>query len=477
MRKTKIICTLGPASRDEKTIKALLKNGMNVARINMSHNELPYHEETITRFRKIRDELKVPAAIMMDTRGPEIRIKKFTNESVTIKEGDTFTLTTKDVAGDENIVSITYPNLPKELSKGTSVLIDDGRIELEVTECTKTDIVCKVIYGGEISGNKGINIPHVSLNLEYLSERDKEDLLFGISQDVDFIAASFVRSKDDVVALRRFLNYHGAHDIRIISKIESIEAVDNFDEILNHSDGIMIARGDMGVEVEFEKLPGLQKRFIKSCYQSGKMVITATQMLESMIKNTSPTRAEITDVANAIFDGTSAIMLSGETAVGDNPVLVVKVMSKIARQAEQDAFAMKMYEDFDYLTDYSDNTNAICDAAKTTANDLNAKAIIVVTKSGRSARRMSKFRPKIPIVASTPVTKTYHQLSLSWGVYPTLSLYQKTSEDLFLHAIDCAEELNIVKQGDCVVITAGLPLATTGNTNMLKVEIVGGIEN
>jgi pyruvate kinase len=309
--------------------------------------------------------------------------------------------------------------------------------------------------------------------MPYLSEADKADRLFGIAHDVDFVAASFVRRREDVAAMRKFLDYNGGHDIRIISKIENMEGVENFDEILAHSDGIMVARGDMGVEVEYERLPGLQKRFIKACYSSGKMVITATQMLESMVSSFSPTRAEITDVANAVFDGTSAVMLSAESAMGLYPVRAVEVMAKIARQAEKDAFAQDAYRGIGYDIDAEDTTNAICDAACTTARDIRARAVIAVTKYGTTARRMSKFRPQVPIVAATPVEKTYHQLSLSWGVYPVMARMQSSTDDLFLHAIDCAKLLDLAEDGDTVVITGGVPLDTTGTTNILKVQVVG----
>ena len=392
MRRTKIICTLGPASRDERVMKDMLKSGMNVARLNFSHGDHEYHRETIELFRKVRDEMKIPAALMLDTKGPEIRVKNFVGGKAVLKEGDKFVLTTNEVDGSSEKVSITYKDLPPQLKKGDHVLIDDGRLLLTVDSCTKTDIICSVVIGGEISNHKGINIPNVHLDMPYLSPTDESDLKFGVEQGVDFVAASFVRNKEDVIALRKFIDYYGGRDIRIISKIENIEGIDNFNEILEHSDGIMVARGDMGVEVEYERLPGIQKKFIRKCYRSGKMVITATQMLESMIHSHNPTRAEITDVANAVFDGTSAVMLSGETAAGDHPALVVKVMAKIVEQAEKDAFDMDVYRGIKYDIDETDLTNAICDAACTTAKDLNARAIIAVTKSGYTARRVSKFR-------------------------------------------------------------------------------------
>ncbi len=472
MRKTKIVCTMGPACASESVLEDMLQSGMNVARFNMSHGDHDYHRDMMTRFRTVRDRLQYPAALLLDTKGPEIRLKNFENGKVTLKKGETFTLTTQDCPGDAHRVAITYPNLPKALAVGVRILIDDGRVALRVTDLTETDIVCRVEVGGTISNHKGINVPNVPLNMPYLSEADKEDLKFAIEMDVDFVAASFVRSKEDVIALRKFLNYYGGHRIRIIAKIENTEGIEHFDEILKHSDGIMIARGDMGVEVEFERLPGLQKQFIRKCYQSGKMVITATQMLESMISANAPTRAEITDVANAVFDGTSAVMLSGETAVGAHPALVVRVMAKIARQAEKDAFAMHVYSGIRYESDCADLTNALCDAAVTTARDLDATAIIAVTKSGTTARRVSKFRPSQPIIASTPDTKTFHQLSLSWGVSPVSALAQEDTEHLFQHAIDCAKQIDLVQKGDKVVITAGVPLNFAGTTNLIKVQFV-----
>ena len=472
MKKTKIVCTLGPACQDEAVLEQMLKNGMNVARINFSHGTHEQHKETIERFRKVRDRLNLPAAIMLDTKGPEIRIKTFENGKVTLEKGQKFILTANDIIGNENIVSITYPTLCQQVKPGDRILADDGRIVLLVEQCSDKDITCVVHAGGELSDKKGINIPHVHIDMEYLSETDKNDIIFGIENDIDFIAASFTRSKDDVIALRKFINYHGGRDICIIAKIENTEGIDNFDEILEHADGIMVARGDLGVEVEYERLPGIQKKFIKKCYQSGKMIITATQMLESMIYSPTPTRAEITDVANAVFDGTSAIMLSGETAVGKYSARAVKVMSKIAEQAERDAFEMGAYTGMLYDIDAADTTNAICDATCTTARDLNASAIIAVTKSGYTARRMSKFRPEKPIIAATPVLKTFHQLSLSWGVYPVLALDQDNSDELFIHAIECAKMIDMVSEGDRVVITAGVPLGITGNTNILKVQMV-----
>lgn len=468
MRKTKIVCTIGPASNDPKVMEEMLKSGMNVARLNFSHGTHEEHKKNIENFRKVRDKLGVPAAVMLDTKGPEIRIGTFEKNTVILKNGEKFTLTTKDVQGTDKIVSITYKDLPAQLEKGNKVLIDDGRIALDVMDVTEDEIICVVKNGGELSDRKGVNIPYVHLDYPYLSEKDEADLKFGVEMNVDFVAASFVRSKEDVIAIRNFLDYHGGYDIKIISKIENIEGVNNFDEILYHSDGIMVARGDMGVEIEFEKLPGLQKKFIRKCYSQGKVVITATQMLESMIHSLTPTRAEITDVANAVFDGTSGIMLSGETAMGEHPAHVIKTMAKIAEQAESDAFEMKIYQDIQYVNDSDDTTNAICDAACTTANDIKATAIIAITKSGYTARRVSKFRPHQTIIATSPDEKTFHQLSLSWGVYPVKALYQQDANVLFDHAVACAKRYGLVNEDDIVVITAG----ADGATNVLKVQQV-----
>lgn len=472
MRKTKIVCTLGPACLKEDILQEMLQNGMNVARFNFSHGTHEYHKNAIAMLRRVRDRLNLPVSVLLDTKGPEIRLRDFEDGKVTLKVGDTFTLTTTDCMGDASRAAITYPDLPRQLHEGVRILLDDGKVALTVLGTNETDIRCRVDVGGPLSNHKSINIPNFHIDMPYLSEQDKADLIFGIEQDVDFIAASFVRCKEDVIGLRKFLDYHGGHNIKIISKIENIEGVNNFDAILRHCDGIMVARGDMGVEVEFERLPGLQKRFIRKCYQSGKMVITATQMLESMIHSSTPTRAEITDVANAVFDGTSAVMLSGETAAGDHPALVVKVMAQIAEQAEQDAFDMDMYSGIKYDSDTSDVTNAICDAAATTARDVGAKVIIAVTTSGLTARRVSKFRPQQMIVAATPEIKTFHQLSLSWGVVPVLALHQNNTDALFTHAIDCAKQNDLVVRGDKAVITAGVPLGIEGTTNLLKVQIV-----
>ena len=473
MKKTKIICTLGPASSSEEILEQMLHAGMNIARFNFSHGTHESHKKMIETFRKVRDRMGIPAAVMLDTKGPEIRIKEIENGSATLENGQEYTLTSRDVVGNDKIASITFSDLPKhDLKPGQHILVDDGNIDLEVISTTDTDILCKVLDGGVISTHKSINVPNFHINIPFLSDRDKDDLLFGIEMDVDFVAASFVRCAEDVISLRKFLDYNGGHTIRIIAKIENAEGVENFDKILEASDGIMVARGDMGVEIAFEKLPGIQKKFIRKCYQSGKMVITATQMLESMQHNYMPTRAEITDVANAVFDGTSAVMLSGETTVGEYPVRVVEVMANIVEQAENDAIELGVYRGLSHDEDHNNITNAICDAACTTAHDMNAKAILTVTESGYTARLCSKFRPSVPIIASTPNRKTFHQLALSWGVYPVFSLYQSDNEKLLRHAVDCAKLIDAVKKGDRVVITAGDAVKSSGNTSLLKVEIV-----
>ncbi len=468
MRKTKIVCTLGPASSSERVIEELFKSGMNVARLNFSHGTHEAHKETIETFRKVRDRLELPAAVLLDTKGPEIRTGVLEEGKTELVDGQIFKLITEDVPGNNDFVSISYAGLNKLVSAGNIIKIDDGSIILRVESSNEKEITCRVEVGGVLKNRKGINVPGVHLDMPYLSAKDKADILFAIENDVDYIAASFVRNKQDVIDIRKFVNYHGGHKLKIISKIENSEGINNFDEILAESNGIMVARGDMGVEVEYEKLPGLQKRFIKSCYGAGKIVITATQMLESMIHSYNPTRAEITDVANAVFDGTSAVMLSGETAMGDHPARVVEVMSTIIKQAEADAINMNMFADRRFINE-KDVANAICDAACTTAKDLGAHAVIAVTKSGHTARRLSKFRPSEPIVASTPELKTFHQLSLSWGVHPVLAMNQESEEKLFRHALDCAKQIDVVKKGDTVVILGGTPLNVCGNTNMIKV--------
>lgn len=385
MRKTKIVCTIGPASKERETLKKMLQAGMNVARVNFSHGTHKDHKETIETFRSVRDELGVPAAVLLDTRGPEIRIKDFKNGQEVLEHGQRFIITTREIMGTKEIVSVTYKDFPKEVNVGNLVLINDGKIVIKVEETTDTDVKGLVIHGGKISNHKGINLPNVNLNMKYMSEQDREDILFGIAHDVDYIAASFVRSAKDVMTIRTLLDENGGQEIGVIAKIESTQGIENFEEILQIADGIMVARGDMGVEVAYEKLPGIQKRFIKRCVQSGKIVITATQMLESMITSPMPTRAEITDVANAVFDGTSAVMLSGETAAGKYPVEAVSTMAKIAKQAEED---MPRKEMIWHEMDVMDVTNAVGHAACTLAKDIQAGAIMAITKTGYTARRM-----------------------------------------------------------------------------------------
>ncbi|MBR6705919.1 MAG: pyruvate kinase [Clostridia bacterium] len=472
MRKTKIVCTIGPASRNEATIRKMIEAGMNVARLNFSHGTHEYHKETIDLIKAVRKDMGVPLAIMLDTKGPEIRLKNFRDHTVELKDGQLFTLTVKDVEGDETRASVTYAGLPRCLKKGNMILINDGKISLRVESADEEEIRCTVLHGGPVSDHKGVNVPDVHVDMPHMSEQDKKDLYFGVQEGVDYVAASFIRCAKDVTDIRKFLNYHGGHDIRIISKIENREGIDNFDEILEKSDGIMVARGDMGVEVEYNRLPGIQKRLISRCYLAGKMVITATQMLDSMMSNPMPTRAEITDVANAVFDGTSAVMLSGESAAGQFPVESVATMANIAAQAEKDASEIYGQRIHNYDIPDKDITNAVCDAACRAANDVRARVIISVTKSGGTARNLSKFRPSQPIIAATPEEKTFNQLSLSWGVYPVKSLYQQDYDHLLTHAVDCARQIDMIDPGDTVIIIAGIPLGQTGSTNVIKVETV-----
>jgi len=472
MRRTKIVCTLGPASSDAEIIRQMLLAGMDVARVNFSHGDHESHGKTIDNFRAVRDGVGRPASVMLDTKGPEIRTGNFKEGKVLLEEGQTFTLTTEDIEGDSTICSITYKKLPAELKAGDTVLIDDGKIRMTVEQTTGSDIVCTVKTGGQVSNHKGINVPKVHLHMDFLSPVDKADILFGIEKNVDYIAASFVRSGADVRNLRTFLDSNGGRDIKIISKIENLEGIDNFEEILEASDGIMVARGDMGVEVEFERLPGIQKRFIKRCQQSGKICITATQMLESMIANPLPTRAEITDVANAVFDGTSAVMLSGESAMGQYPVEAVKAMAKIARQAEHDdPRFVPSSENIWHEMDYSDTTNAVGHAACTLAKDIRAAAIMAITKTGYTANRMSKFRPATRIIAATPHEKTFHQLALVWGVHPVMVENLQNVDVLIYRCLEESKKEGLIGRGDKVVISAGVPLDVPGNTNMIRVEM------
>ena len=475
MRKTKIVCTIGPACESEEMLEKMILSGMNVARINFSHGTHEEHIPKIDKIKKIRKKLNMPVGIMLDTKGPEIRTGKLEKAPVTLMPGNEFILTTKETPGDDKKVSITYEHLPKNLAKGNSLMIDDGLIELVVKELTDTEIICDIIAGGELGNRKSVNVPGVSIDMPYISEADKNDLLCGIENDVDFIALSFVRTAQDVKAVRRFLQTNGCFNIELISKIENREGVENIVDIINVSDGIMVARGDMGVEIPFEELPRLQKDIIKNCYSAGKKVITATQMLESMIHNARPTRAEITDVANAIYDGTSALMLSGETAVGANPLKSLETMSKIAEKTESHIDYKNFFKKAGINENFKANiTNAISDATCRAAQDLDAAAIVAVTLSGNSARMISKFRPATPIIAVTPNEKTYFQLAMSWGIMPIKNEYIENPDELLQDVTRKVAEHSIVKDGDIVVMT-GSSQSSTGVTNMLQAHIVGNI--
>ena len=468
------ICTLGPATDSDEVVRELMLAGMNVARFNFSHSTHADHKKRFEQVDRIRRELSLPVGILLDTKGPEIRVGLFEKAKVMLHKGDHFTLTTRDVPGTEKCVSVSYKQLPMDIYDGCRILIDDGLIEMHVLSHTETDIECLVDNGGPVSDRKGVNVPGIRLSMPYISEQDKSDILFGAEMGFDFIAASFVRCAEDIEDVRAILSTADAKSIRVIAKIENAESVKNIDEMLRVADGIMVARGDMGVEIAFEELPGIQKKLIHKAYNAGKVVVTATQMLDSMIKNPRPTRAETTDVANAIYDGTSAIMLSGETAAGAYPVEALKTMALIAERAEREIDYEKQFRTR-VSTDLPNITNAISHATVTTATDLKAAAILTVTTTGQTARMISKYRPQCPIISGTPNEQAYHQLSLSWGVTPML-LEEKHSEDeLFDHAINCAQNLNLIEDGDLVCITAGVPLGISGTTNMMRVHIVGDI--
>ncbi|MCI9255035.1 MAG: pyruvate kinase [Lachnospiraceae bacterium] len=471
MRKTKIVCTLGPATDNEEVLRQMMLEGMNVARCNFSHATYDEHKKRMDMIKKLRKEVGQPVAILLDTKGPEVRVKNFKDGRVTLEEGQLFTLTADEVEGTKDKVSVTYNRLYEDLEVGMRVLIDDGLIEMTVEQVDRTNIVCRVINGGVVSNHKGVNVPDVDLSMPYISDKDREDILFGISQDVDFIAASFVQKKEDILQLRRLLEKNGGSDIKIIAKIENAQGVTNIDDIIEVSDGIMVARGDMGVEIPYEEVPVIQKKIIKKVYRTGKQVITATQMLESMIKNPRPTRAETTDVANAVYDGTSAIMLSGETAAGAYPVEAVKTMVRIAERTEQDVDYRKRFYQNSRETD-ADITNAICHASCTTALDLNAKAIVTVTKSGTSARMLSKYRPESDIISCATTEKVCRQLSLTWGVTPIVIKEEKEVFHLFDKAIQAAVKMKLLEAGDLTVITSGVPIGVSGTTNMMKVQVV-----
>ena len=473
MRKTKIVCTLGPATDKPGVLEELIKNGMDVARFNFSHQTHEQQLERLNHLKEARKKLGRPVAALLDTKGPEVRVRLFKNGVENLVAGNKFTLTTRDVEGTDEIVSITYERLPMDLSVGDAVLINDGLIELKVLEIKDdTDIICEVINGGEISNSKGINIPNVDLSMPYISEQDYKDIVFGIQQGYDFIAASFVRSASDVLQIRRILDEYNCRSINIIAKIENYQGVRNIDEIIQVSDGIMVARGDMGVEIPSEEVPVIQKMIIKKVYHAGKQVITATQMLDSMMKNPRPTRAETADVANAIYDGTSAIMLSGETAAGKYPIESLKTMVKIAIRTEADIDYRQKFFDIQRKAN-PDVTDAISHATVTTAHDLNAQAIVTVTKSGKTARLISRYRPACDILAGTTYENVCRQLNMSWGVFPIMVDEEVDPFVLFEHTINKNVEAGYLKLDDLVVITAGVPLGVSGTTNMLKVQVVG----
>ena len=474
IRKTKIVCTLGPSTDKGDVLRQLMQEGMNVARFNFSHGS---HEEQKARLDKLvalREELDLPVAALLDTKGPEIRLKELKGGKAELKEGQLFTLALGDFVGDASRVAITYEDLHNDVKAGDRILIDDGLIEMKVVRLDGTDIVCEVINGGMISNKKGVNVPNVELSMPFISETDYSDIVFGIENGFDFIAASFTRTADDILQIRKILEEHDCKSVNIIAKIENKQGVDNIDDIIRVSDGIMVARGDMGVEIPMEDVPVIQKILIEKVYKAGKQVITATQMLDSMMKHPRPTRAEATDVANAVYDGTSAIMLSGETAAGDYPVEALQTMVKIASRTEQDINYMSRLKKRSILTN-PDITNAIAHATCTTAMDLNASAIITVSNSGRTARMVSKYRPACPIIGCSVNKDVCRKMSLSWGVTPLLVELKHNSDELFDHAVDKAEEMGLIKQGEIVVLTAGVPLGISGTTNMIKVHVAGHI--
>lgn len=475
MKKTKIVCTIGPASESEEILEKLFINGLNVCRLNFSHGNYEEHKMRIENIKKVRERLEMPIGIMLDTKGPEIRLGSFATGVREISQGDIFTLTTRDILGNDEIVSISYKNLPQDIKIGSKILIDDGLVEFEVIEISdNTEIKCRALNNGILSNNKGVNVPYVKINLPAVTEKDVQDILFGIENGIDFIAASFVRKAEDILEIRKILEYNNADFIEIIAKIENQEGVDNIDEILEVSDGIMVARGDLGVEIETEDMPLVQKQLIKKSNTAGKSVITATQMLDSMMRNPRPTRAEVTDVANAIIDGSSAIMLSGETAAGKYPVESVKTMYNIAIRTEESLDYSAILNSKVAVSELS-ITNAIGKATCTTAMDLDASAIITATSSGYTSKAISKFRPKSPIIAATTTESVMRRLSLVWGVYPVLSDYSNSTDDVIELSIQATVDKGYVKEGDLVVITAGIPVGTAGSTNLIKVHTIGKV--
>ena len=468
MRKTKIVCTIGPASETEKTITGLCKAGMNVARLNFSHNTHEDHQKRIDTIKKVRSELKMPIAIMLDTKGPEYRIKTFKNGKISLNEGDIFTFTTEDIVGDETKVAVTYPNLPNELSVGDTILLNNGLLTFEIINIAGTEIECTVVIGGALSDRKSMSFPGKVMKQEYLSEQDKKDIAFGVQNDVDYIACSFVSKKQDLIDVHNYLKELNADNIELIAKIENQSGFDNIEEICEVCDGIMIARGDMGVEIPFKMLPAIQKKLITKCRLLGKRVITATEMLESMISNPRPTRAEISDIANAVYDGTSAIMLSGETAAGKYPIESVKVMAEIAETTENDIHYNKRFHNAEFKI--KNSVDAISHSTCGMAIDLEAKSIVACSLSGMTARMVSRFRPPVPILGLTTDERTWRRLALSWGVIPAMCERFTSTDVLFYTAKKIAEQELSLEKGDKIIITGGDTSGTSGNTSLIKIE-------
>lgn len=470
MRKTKIICTIGPASSNEKTLTEMCMAGMNVARLNFSHGTHEEQQEKIDLIKNVREKLNKPLPIMLDTKGPEYRIMTFKGSKATIKEGDDFTFTVDDVQGDATRVSVSYKNLIHELNVGDRILVNNGLLIFEVRELKERDVICKVIVGGEISDRKSMNFPNHVMKGPYLSELDKKDLLFGIKNEVDFVAASFVSSKSDVKSLRDFLNANGGADIDIIAKIENRAGVENIEEICEIADGVMVARGDLGVEIPFVEVPSIQKYLIKKCRMLGKRVITATEMLESMIHNPRPTRAEISDVANAVYDGSSAIMLSGESAAGKYPVDAVRNMSEIAEYTEKTIDYVKRFIQSEY--ELKSNIDAVSHATCSMAIDTKARGIVISSLSGRTVRMVSRFRCPVDIIGMTTSVRAWRKLDLSWGVTPVLSEEFNSVDVMFYHALRHAKDVFRLEKGDNVVLTGGQASGVSGNTNTIRLETV-----
>ena len=471
MRKTKIICTLGPSTDKDGVLRELIANGMNVARFNFSHGSHEEHKGRLDLLKSLREELGKPVAALLDTKGPEIRLKDFKNGTEMLEAGQTFTLTTRDVEGTKEICSITYKDLPHDVAPGGTIMLDDGLIKLQIQTVNDTDIVCTVLNNGKIKNKKGVNVPGVHLSMPYMSQRDKDDIIFGIEQGFDFIAASFVRTAQDVYEIRNLLNEYDSN-IRIIAKIENREGVNNIDSILAAADAVMVARGDLGVEIDFTELPGIQKTIIDRSFSFGKPIVTATQMLDSMMVNPRPTRAEISDVANAIYDGTSAIMLSGETAAGAYPVEALKTMSAIAERTEQEGFHLRG-RTMDFNPGKISVSDATAHAACLTARDVNAAAIVTVSESGTTARLLSKYRPQQPIIACVMKEQVQRQLSLSWGITSLMMPLAHSTDELIEMSTALAKENGFLHDGELAVVTAGVPVGISGTTNMIKIHMVG----